>query len=364
MSESKPEQPSVPLSQPDIAALTLEIRNLAHRGWEDRPNAAYLFREIGKRAQRIAELAQSGDSHAKRDPNCPACNTISYALEAPRSAAPTKEVIETLQEVERFISDLASSAMLAGEEYPAEDRSTFYAEACKAKNLMMWALEEMRKSEQSRSAAGVTPQSEAIEGEVRHMQWELESLGAVTDSTFANIMRPALKRIWDAGHAAALAEAPQPDTEILRKKLVAAGDLLGNWGDTFNWKNWRTDTKHVSDEYVSVLVDKTCGREWDKDLDEHRLVTADYLAEQGGIRIRLRAAEKRIKELEAEAPQSQKEYNTDPRTSGERWLQRRGYPQIREYSTAELGLLLEEFWREVKALQARDSPTPSPKEKL
>src|ERR1700730_1682948 len=42
-----------------IAELTLEIRNLAHRGWEDRPNAEYLFREIGKRAQQIAESCQA-----------------------------------------------------------------------------------------------------------------------------------------------------------------------------------------------------------------------------------------------------------------------------------------------------------------
>jgi len=40
-----------------IAQLCLEIRNLAHRGWEDRQNAEFLFREIGKRAQRVAELA-------------------------------------------------------------------------------------------------------------------------------------------------------------------------------------------------------------------------------------------------------------------------------------------------------------------
>jgi hypothetical protein len=46
-----------PREEQDIARLVLEIRNLAHRGWEDRPNAEYLFREIGKRAQKIAELA-------------------------------------------------------------------------------------------------------------------------------------------------------------------------------------------------------------------------------------------------------------------------------------------------------------------
>ena len=42
---------------PTIEQLTLEIRNLAHHGWEDRPNAEFLFREIGKRAQKIAEMA-------------------------------------------------------------------------------------------------------------------------------------------------------------------------------------------------------------------------------------------------------------------------------------------------------------------
>lgn len=38
-----------------IAELALEISNLAHRGWEDRANAEYLFREIGKRAQKLSE---------------------------------------------------------------------------------------------------------------------------------------------------------------------------------------------------------------------------------------------------------------------------------------------------------------------
>src|SRR5882757_626209 len=38
-----------------IPQLALEIRNLAHRAWEDRPNAEFLFREIGKRAQKISE---------------------------------------------------------------------------------------------------------------------------------------------------------------------------------------------------------------------------------------------------------------------------------------------------------------------
>lgn len=42
-----------------IAQLAQEIRNLAHRGWEDRPNAEYLFREIGKRAQQISEPVAS-----------------------------------------------------------------------------------------------------------------------------------------------------------------------------------------------------------------------------------------------------------------------------------------------------------------
>lgn len=40
-----------------IQQLTMEIRNLAHRGWLDRPNAEFLFREIGKKAFQIAELA-------------------------------------------------------------------------------------------------------------------------------------------------------------------------------------------------------------------------------------------------------------------------------------------------------------------
>ena len=34
-----------------VKQLALEIRNLAHRGWEDRPNVEFLFREIGKRAR-------------------------------------------------------------------------------------------------------------------------------------------------------------------------------------------------------------------------------------------------------------------------------------------------------------------------
>lgn len=48
-----------------IAQLVLEIRNLAHRGWEDRPNAELLFREISKRAQKIGELSEAGSSSLK-----------------------------------------------------------------------------------------------------------------------------------------------------------------------------------------------------------------------------------------------------------------------------------------------------------
>jgi hypothetical protein len=59
---------------------------------------------------------------------------------------------------------------------------------------------------------------------------------------------------------------------------------------------------------------------------------------------------------------AQKEY--DPRTSGQRWLQRRGFANhTRTYSTAELGTLLEEFWKEVKAIQARDVEAQLPTEK-
>jgi Protein of unknown function (DUF550) len=39
-----------------VPQLLLEIRNLAHRGWEDRPNAEFLFREIGKKAQQASEI--------------------------------------------------------------------------------------------------------------------------------------------------------------------------------------------------------------------------------------------------------------------------------------------------------------------
>lgn len=48
-----------------IAQLVLEIRNLAHRGWEDGPNAEFLFREIGKKAQKIGELSEKGSSSLK-----------------------------------------------------------------------------------------------------------------------------------------------------------------------------------------------------------------------------------------------------------------------------------------------------------
>lgn len=50
----------------------------------------------------------------------------------------------------------------------------------------------------------------------------------------------------------------------------------------------------------------------------------------------------------------------DPRTSGERWLARRGFADSRNYSSAELGPLLEEFWKEVEAIQARDSAPDPP----
>lgn len=47
-----------------IAQLALEIRNLAHRGWEDRPNAEFLFREIGQRAQKISSLGGAAQEEA------------------------------------------------------------------------------------------------------------------------------------------------------------------------------------------------------------------------------------------------------------------------------------------------------------
>lgn len=43
----------------DAQALLLEIRNLSRYGWLDRPNAEFLFREIGKKAQQVSELLSS-----------------------------------------------------------------------------------------------------------------------------------------------------------------------------------------------------------------------------------------------------------------------------------------------------------------
>jgi hypothetical protein len=65
---------------------------------------------------------------------------------APASAAPRLEIIETLKELEEFISELASSAMLSGEEFPEEDKGAFYSEACKAKNKLTWLIDELAPS--------------------------------------------------------------------------------------------------------------------------------------------------------------------------------------------------------------------------
>jgi len=75
------------------------------------------------------------------------------------------DLLETLKEIEQFISDLASSAMLAGEEYPAEDRSTFYSEACKAKNSIAWIMDELAKVAKHAplSQAEICPSCQALD---------------------------------------------------------------------------------------------------------------------------------------------------------------------------------------------------------
>jgi hypothetical protein len=72
---------------------------------------------------------------------------------SPASAAPRLEIIETLKELEEFISELASSAMLSGEEFPEEDKGAFYSEACKAKNKLTWLIDEL--------APGAAPSQES-----------------------------------------------------------------------------------------------------------------------------------------------------------------------------------------------------------
>lgn len=83
--------------QPSIEQLCLEIRNLAHRGWEDRPNAEFLFREINKKAQIVASLAASPHPLSSAAPSnqnkdlgyangCPICGVPcrGHALAAPQ----------------------------------------------------------------------------------------------------------------------------------------------------------------------------------------------------------------------------------------------------------------------------------------
>jgi hypothetical protein len=101
---------------PAIAQLTLEIRNLAHRGWEDRPNAEFLFREIGKRAQKIAELATPS----------PGIATVDHELRSwsmDRSFSWREPHYKTAQELEgAFLAELAYESL--GDKAIGRDRDT------------------------------------------------------------------------------------------------------------------------------------------------------------------------------------------------------------------------------------------------
>lgn len=55
----------------------------------------------------------------------------------------SEEVITTLHGVKEFLEGLAASAMLAGEDHPAEDRRIFYSGACEAMNHVAWVIDEL-----------------------------------------------------------------------------------------------------------------------------------------------------------------------------------------------------------------------------
>src|ERR1039458_8983967 len=67
------------------------------------------------------ELAQSIDALLSR-------------LEAPQET----EILDTLKQVHEFLRELAGSAMLSGDDFPEEDRGTFYSESCKPIKNETW----------------------------------------------------------------------------------------------------------------------------------------------------------------------------------------------------------------------------------
>jgi hypothetical protein len=74
------------------------------------------------------------------------------------------------------------------------------------------------------------------------------------------------------------------ERDSLRMKVIRAEELLDRWADLFNWREWRTDTKHTPDETVSDVLDKTTSREWDQEIDGYRVTKVDYLIEAGKLR--------------------------------------------------------------------------------
>lgn len=60
-------------------------------------------------------------------------------LDAPQAT----EILDTLKQVHEFLRELAGSAMLSGDDFPEEDRGTFYSESCKAMNNVAWLIDEL-----------------------------------------------------------------------------------------------------------------------------------------------------------------------------------------------------------------------------
>jgi hypothetical protein len=136
-----------------------------------------------KRAQRLAEIiAEHCPGTGKGDADLAAKEMICYACGKPIIAAhgvgtqgpihwecydkifpkssevapeatPTRdEFTQSLTSVMDFISDLASSALIAHEPCPDEDYGDFYSRACTAKNHMMWLIENMAASRSEAAA--------------------------------------------------------------------------------------------------------------------------------------------------------------------------------------------------------------------
>lgn len=92
------------------------------------------------------------------------------------------DLLDAMKEVEQFISDLASSAMLAGEEYPAEDRSTFYSEACKAKNSIAWIMDEYAREVAKHAPLSQSDSNSRLQARITYLESALNAEQILHDS--------------------------------------------------------------------------------------------------------------------------------------------------------------------------------------